>query len=310
MKSEEQTKPSNAVPEIHFQVSSAHLKAASRYFQKAFDGKFKESQPGSDGLLRVDASGWDTKALLIVLRIIHGQNRQVAKAVDLELLAKIAVIMDYYDCHETLDAWAELWLYRLKDRFILLHRLDRDLVLLLLVSWVFGWANEFKLATKIVLRESKGPLHTLGLPIPEAITCKFSAILSIIKPLINEAIAALNTQRLETIRRIGSALGVLVAHLQADPPPCSFECASMNLGALSRQIHNKKLLYYASSWFLSLDGQNVISTMGAARTIQSPNWSCMDRRGPFCHLNPVVQKKMDDLENVEGFNLEDYAKGK
>ncbi|TRX94186.1 hypothetical protein FHL15_004954 [Xylaria flabelliformis] len=173
---EEQTEPSVSSPQIHLQVSSAHLKLASRYFQKAFDSKFKESQPDSDGLLHVDASGWDTEALLIVLRVIHGQNRKIPKTMDLELLAKIAVIVDYYDCHEMFDAFAELWLQKLKGRFILLHRLDRELLLLLFVSWVFGWTNEFKLATRIVLRQSKGPLRTLDLPIPEAITGKFTLI--------------------------------------------------------------------------------------------------------------------------------------
>ncbi|KAI3333690.1 hypothetical protein F4824DRAFT_502671 [Ustulina deusta] len=181
VKPEEQTEPSVSSPEIHLQVSSAHLKLASRYFQKAFDGKFKESQPDSDGLLHVDASGWDMEALLIVLWVIHGKNRGIPKTIDLELLAKIAVIVDYYDCHEMFDAFAELWLQRLKGRFILLHKLDRELVLLLFVSWMFGWTNEFKLATRIVLHQSKGPLRTLDLPIPEAITSKFTPITIILE---------------------------------------------------------------------------------------------------------------------------------
>ncbi|TGJ87189.1 hypothetical protein E0Z10_g1629 [Xylaria hypoxylon] len=181
VKPEEQTEPSTATPELHLQVSSAHLKLASRYFQKAFDGDFQESKRDVDGFLCVDASDWNREALIIVLRIIHGQNRQVPKVLDLEMLAKVAIIVDYYDCHELFDAFAELWLLRLKHRFILLHKLDRELILLLLVSWVFRWESEFKLATKIVLRQSKGPLNTLKLPIPEEITCKFSAIYTTLK---------------------------------------------------------------------------------------------------------------------------------
>ncbi|KAI1196096.1 hypothetical protein F5X97DRAFT_224977 [Nemania serpens] len=286
---EEEPEPSIAVPEIHFKVSSAHLKLASRYFQKAFDSNFKESQPDSDGTLRIDASDWDTEALLIVLRIIHGQNRQIPRQIDLELLAKIAVIVDYYDCREIVDAFAELWLQRLKSRFILLHKLDRELVLLLLVSWVFGWANEFKLATKIVLRQSKGLLRTLELPIPEAIT------------------STLNTRRLESLHRISFMLGSLVARFQTEPPLCSFECASMNLGALSRQMRNKKELYEVGNMFSTLDGQNIASTMEAARTIRSPNWSC-GRKGSPCDLNPRVNKEVDRLDNIEGLNLEDFAR--
>lgn len=305
---EEEPEPSIAVPEIHFKVSSAHLKLASRYFQKAFDSNFKESQPDSDGTLRIDASDWDTEALLIVLRIIHGQNRQIPRQIDLELLAKIAVIVDYYDCREIVDAFAELWLQRLKSRFILLHKLDRELVLLLLVSWVFGWANEFKLATKIVLRQSKGLLRTLELPIPEAITCKFSTItITRRNPLTSEAIATLNTRRLESLHRISFMLGSLVARFQTEPPLCSFECASMNLGALSRQMRNKKELYEVGNMFSTLDGQNIASTMEAARTIRSPNWSC-GRKGSPCDLNPRVNKEVDRLDNIEGLNLEDFAR--
>ncbi|KAI3319831.1 hypothetical protein HD806DRAFT_508074 [Xylariaceae sp. AK1471] len=291
VKPQEQTEPSVSSPEIQLQVSSAHLKLASRHFQKVFDSKFKKSQRDSDGLLHVDASGWDTEALLIVLRVIHGQHRKLPKTMDLELLAKIAVIVDSYDCHEIFDAFAELWLQRLKSRFILLHKLDRELLLLLFVSWVFGWTNEFKLATRIVLHQSKGPLRTLDLPIPEKIT------------------NALASQREEALRKIGLTLNTLVSGFQSEPPTCSFECASMNLGALSRQIYQKNELRGLGNFFISLDGQSVASAMAAVHTIRSPNWTCSNGlEGPFCNLGLLVRSEIDKLENLEGLNLEDFIK--
>lgn len=82
----------------------------------------------------------------------------------------------------------------------------------------------------------------------------------------------------------------------------------MNLGALSRQMHNKRELNDSTSVISSLDGQTIVSTMEAARTIRSPNWSCNVRRGLFCDLNPAVNKEMDKLDNIDGFNLEDFVK--
>ncbi|KAJ2979490.1 hypothetical protein NUW58_g7185 [Xylaria curta] len=292
---EEQTEPSTKSPELRLQVSSAHLKLASRYFQKALGGEFREAQPNIDGLLCIDASHWDRKALIIVLQIIHGQNRQVPKTLDLEMLAKIAVIVDYYDCHEVFDAFAELWLHRLKGRLILLHKLDRELLFLLLVSWVFRWAYEFKLATKIILRHSKGPLLTLDLPIPEAITCKFSAT--------TIALIAAN----EALRAVGSSLDRLTRNFQQERPPCSFECASMNLGALSRQTYNSKELRDISNIFRNFEGQSVASTMEAARAIRSPNWKCGGSRGVLCNLASLVKTAMDKLEDVDGFDLKNFV---
>ncbi|KAI8631555.1 hypothetical protein F5Y19DRAFT_424150 [Xylariaceae sp. FL1651] len=289
VKPEEHKEPSTDATTIYVRVSSAHMKLASQEFKKALAGDSKELRPKVDGRLHVDASDWDEEALLIVLRVIHGQNRQVPKIVDLELLAKIAVIVDYYKCHEVFDAFAELWLRRLKDHLILLHKLDRDLMLLLFVSWVFRWANEFKRATGIILRQSKGQLHTLGLPIPESIT------------------SALNTRRWKTLHTIGFVLEGLASRFRSEPPHCSFECASMNLGALSRQMHNKKELANLQTLLVSAkDGQNIVSTMEAARTIRSPNWSCTAPKGP-CNLALIVKTEIDKLDNIEGLDIEDFV---
>ncbi|KAI0452024.1 hypothetical protein F5B21DRAFT_527310 [Xylaria acuta] len=273
-----QKEPSTAPPEIHLQVSSAHLTLASRYFKKAFGGPFKESQPGIDGLRHVDASDWDREALLIVLRIIHGRNRQVPKSLDLEMLAKVAVIVDYYECHEVVDAFVEIWHQRIKGS-LCLGSLDRNLILLLHVSWVFRWTDEFKATTKLVLHHSKGLL-----------------------PAIDE-------RRKEVLRKISYALGCLTARFRMEPPDCSFECASMNLGALSRQIYNSKELNTTGTSG-SLEGQSFGLMMEATRKIRSPNWSGhIPGRplGPFCHLSQLVKSEMDKLENLDGLSLEDFV---
>ncbi|KAJ8127829.1 hypothetical protein O1611_g5807 [Lasiodiplodia mahajangana] len=288
--SEAQEEPSTARPEIYFQVSSAHLTFASPYFEKALGGPFKESQPGSDGLRHVDASDWDVEALLIVLRIIHGRNRQVPKSLSLEMLAKVAVIVDYYKCYEIADAFAEIWFQRIKGS-LLINSLNRDLILLIHVSLIFRWADEFKAATKIALLHSKGPLRTLGLPIPEKIT------------------SAIDALRTKTLYKIGSMLvGLAVRYSRL--PSRSPSCASMNLGALLRQIEtNKNINGLANSlgtrlWLLT--GKSVALTTEAAQNIRTPSWY---HRCPaqFCDLNKVVNLEMDKLEQFDGLSLEHFA---
>ncbi|KAJ3562464.1 hypothetical protein NPX13_g8557 [Xylaria arbuscula] len=160
-----------AEPIFQFQASSAHLRLGSRYFKKALDGPFRESKFVSDGLRQIDAEGWHMAAFLIVMRIIHGHTRQIPRRIDLEMLAKVATIVDYYQCHETIEPFAEIWHSNLQPLTIT-NLVNEDLILLLLVSWVFSWPNEFKAVTRIAQTQSKEPLSTMGLPIPERIICK------------------------------------------------------------------------------------------------------------------------------------------
>jgi hypothetical protein len=41
---------------------------------------------------------WDAEAVQILMDIIHGRTRSVLKAPSLEMLAKIAVLVGYYEC--------------------------------------------------------------------------------------------------------------------------------------------------------------------------------------------------------------------
>ncbi|KAK5636015.1 hypothetical protein RRF57_011727 [Xylaria bambusicola] len=160
-----------AKPRVLFQVSSAHLRLGSRYFKKALNGPFKESQLGTDGFRHIDADGWNTYAFLTVMRIIHGHNREVPRNVDLKMLAMVATVVDYYECDEVLEPFIEIWCSRIRTAPVP-ETINRDLILLLFVSWVFKWSAEFKAATKIAQNQSKGPLSTMGLPIPDRIICK------------------------------------------------------------------------------------------------------------------------------------------
>lgn len=55
----------------------------------------------NDGLYHVPAEDWDGEALLCVLQVLHLHNSQVPRTVSLEMLAKIAVLVDFYKCADT-----------------------------------------------------------------------------------------------------------------------------------------------------------------------------------------------------------------
>ncbi|KAK3370952.1 hypothetical protein B0T24DRAFT_531308, partial [Lasiosphaeria ovina] len=77
-----------------FLVSSRHLILASPVFKVMLTGGWKEGEK-NNGPLRGGAEDWDTEALMIVMNVLHNHYRQVLKKVSLEILAKIAVIINY-----------------------------------------------------------------------------------------------------------------------------------------------------------------------------------------------------------------------
>lgn len=55
------------------------------------------------------AADVDETALEIVLNVIHLKKRRVPKIVNVELLARIAVLVDYYECAEAVEAFSSIW---------------------------------------------------------------------------------------------------------------------------------------------------------------------------------------------------------
>jgi len=155
--------PLRNAQEIRLRLSSRHLALASRYFKAAFE-RWIDGPP-----YLLNAEDWDTEALLILMNIIHGRTWSVPRSVDLEKLAKIAVLVDHYMCYEAVDLFSDIWI---KSLSCPPSECGRDLVLWLLVVSVFPKDSEFKTLTKIIIRESHGRLDTLGLPICEELASR------------------------------------------------------------------------------------------------------------------------------------------
>ena len=77
----------------------------------------------------------------------------VPRTVSLEMLAKIAVIVDYYDIREPLQLILSLWMqgFSFSSVPILLYR---EVVLWILISWVLKQNAHFRQATKVAILRS------------------------------------------------------------------------------------------------------------------------------------------------------------
>ncbi|RDW83611.1 BTB/POZ domain-containing protein [Aspergillus mulundensis] len=94
------------MPTYRIRVSAKHLMLASPYFKKMLTGGWKESLAYQQkGSVEITAEDWDLEALLILLRAIHCQHHLIPESLELETLAKVAVIADYYDCKDVVYAW-------------------------------------------------------------------------------------------------------------------------------------------------------------------------------------------------------------
>ncbi|KAK0619421.1 hypothetical protein B0T14DRAFT_432395, partial [Immersiella caudata] len=266
-----------------FLVSSRHLILASPMFKAMLTGGWKEGDK-SNGTAEVGAEDWDTEALVIVMNVLHSHYRQVPKKVSLEMLAKIAIIVDYYQIHEALQIIASLWINALKES--LPDSPGRDVTLWILVSLVFGDATVFRQVTKIaILRSKKDITIPHNLPIPLAV------------------IDQLNQHRKGSIDVIAAAFRGLRDDYIHGRQGCSFECRAMHLGTLMKNLSGLKFLSYPPE--TPYGDLSLAEVVECITTMRSPKWYSDDdisyskRRSHTahqCHQRP-------QQVGAEGFEL-------
>ena len=151
---------------IQYYVSSRHLVLASKYFKRKLTPCWKEDYFIVDaGKTTMELVGWDADALLIVLNIIHGHARAVPRSISLEMMAKVAVIVDYLQCLEVVELFTIMWFQNLRSMAEV--RYGRELVLWTLVCAVFQQSEKLIVAARIMVEQSPGPVQSMVLPMPE-----------------------------------------------------------------------------------------------------------------------------------------------
>ncbi|UNI22369.1 hypothetical protein JDV02_008265 [Purpureocillium takamizusanense] len=214
---------SEPASEVDFRLSSRHLILASSYFKSMLCGPWKEGKTNGSEPRVVTAESWDQDALLIVMNVIHGRNKRVPREVDFETLAKIAVILDYYQCHEALEVFTDMWLRSLKHAAPLPTAYGRDAVLWLHIAHVLSDDGTARAITKMMQCELDQPLFTLGLPIPAS---------------VGDRLEAFRIQSVDyLLTQMHTELDCLARQAWST---CSPECDLMRLGALTSMLvlHN------------------------------------------------------------------------
>lgn len=113
------------------------------------------------------AEDWDEAALLMVMNIIHCQTAEIPYQVGSEMVAKVALIVDYYQCRKAVSFYIPIWIKNSNDNIVSVLTYGRSLLLRFFITYVFSNAGEFETLTEIIIRESRGPIHSLGLPFPQ-----------------------------------------------------------------------------------------------------------------------------------------------
>ncbi|KAH6623460.1 hypothetical protein F5144DRAFT_362195 [Chaetomium tenue] len=210
--------PSAPPHPVTFRVSSQHLIQASPVFKAALTGHWKEGTVTENGSYEISAEEWDAEAMHMVLSLIHCRTKDTPRTISLDILVKIAVIVDYYQLHETLHFFTTLWIDALRPS-VPAVTYSEDVMPWIFVSWVFKDAPIFATVTKLAIEESPGKLSTnTTLPIPEMVFRR------------------INAKREGALLLLGMYLVGLKRNLLSGAIGCSFECRSLLLGALTKHM--------------------------------------------------------------------------
>ncbi|KAK5656459.1 hypothetical protein OQA88_4842 [Cercophora sp. LCS_1] len=233
---------------VQFLVSSRHLTLASPMMLAMLSGDWTEGSKDENGLFQIEARDWDEEAFAIVFNVVHGRNHRVPVAVSLELLTKIAVIVDYYNMHEAVRIAASVWVATAR-KCGLPNELNRDLALWLTIACVFKDAEIFKHTTSLSIIQSSHDLEFPDdLPIP-------SCVVDRIKEFRHDALSAI-VEGLQKLRE----------EYTTGQKGCSFECTAIHLGVLIRTIHEVKL----DGW--STEDITVQDLAQGLEAMQPPRW--------------------------------------
>ncbi|KAI1355166.1 hypothetical protein F5Y01DRAFT_311084 [Xylaria sp. FL0043] len=235
------------VEEWQFKASSKHLSLASTYIKKMM------AEPGNethdDGLVHWAFSGFDVDAISIILSVIHGLNRRVPRTVSLAMLAQIALVVDYLDCHEVMELYASIWVDHIGDTIKNPSREDWDGWIS--VAGVFHNAPILKRWTRVAIIQKLNGAPSLELPI------------------LAKAYDLIEQRRQEHLDKIVSCVYTHLDRL-SEQKACSVECDAILLGTLIRQLRANSLPSVRPS--RPYEGLSFNSMVNTIKGLTVPEW--------------------------------------
>ncbi|KAH7010138.1 hypothetical protein EDB80DRAFT_529762, partial [Ilyonectria destructans] len=276
---------------VRLRVSSRHLILASPVFRKMLEGPWMESHACHGPLREISVGESDLEAFIIVLDIIHGHHRLVPRSLSLAMLAKVAVIVNYYDCVEVVEVFSDHWLKGLEKDLPTSH--GSESLLGLLVSWVFSSVDIFEKMTELAVRHSKCLIKVADLPIP------------------GEILDSIDQSRQISVSRMFSALYTLLDSLTHEKAGYCFECSSMLLGSLTIESNKHEILSPRArapfSGYSATAVQTIVSKIRSPTWLIDRNYSSYCESYHSCDLSEQINPTMDTVDGeLQGLKLGDY----
>ncbi|KAJ9605306.1 hypothetical protein H2200_009963 [Cladophialophora chaetospira] len=156
--------------EVEVLVSSRHLALASPVFRVMFDGDFLEKITlGQSEPKRIPLPEDNYEAMIVLLRIIHGQNSKVPRSIDPKSLIEIATLVDKYELLDACQMHVDVWM----NTSCLDHvRAWRELADWIYITWIFQKGNQFQELTRRAIWEMDHYTEISEVSLPESITSK------------------------------------------------------------------------------------------------------------------------------------------
>ncbi|KAB5522899.1 hypothetical protein GE09DRAFT_1258498 [Coniochaeta sp. 2T2.1] len=195
-------------------VSSEKMCEASPRFRAMLTGPWLEATTiHTDGLRRVETEGFDHEVFLAVIKIIHDHKQEtlsLPEIIDLEFVAKIAVVVDDLDCYPFVD---DLGFYLYREAVF-----TRSMRM---------WSYQVPPLTfdreiyENGIQRSEGPIPTLGLPRPDV-----------------RVVGNIEKMRRRCIKKLLSAARTMVREVRADNFACSQHSRSVLYASSAYQALN------------------------------------------------------------------------
>ncbi|KAH6622467.1 hypothetical protein C7974DRAFT_315095 [Boeremia exigua] len=279
-------------PIVEFRVCAGNLMSASPWFNRVLtkDGWMESNTSADDRLFHVSAEDWDEEAFFILMNVFHLRNHSIPRKITLEMLAKIAILVDYYECSESVDMFIDIWVADLRKTSPVPTTYCRDLILWMWISWNFKLSDLFREVTTVAIQKAVEPVRNLGLPIPAWVTHEIDLRRH---RVIDSIRAGLNAQ-LATYRSARYICPVNTSY--------SFQCGSMLFGALTKQMDSAQLSSLRpTNTFLGLSFDALCFEV---RLIKSSLWWHDHYHQHDCNVSTAVNSIVDSaVAGVSGLGL-------
>lgn len=137
--------------QVQMRVSSKHLVLASRTFRTCL-GSFSEGRMlQTEGNVTLPLPEEDPDAMIVLLHIIHGQTRKVPRQVSLDMLKRLAAVVNYYQIQEVVENFSDIWLEYLGHKSLPADY-TREALAWLFIFWVFRKKDGFRGDSNITTR--------------------------------------------------------------------------------------------------------------------------------------------------------------